>query len=100
MLRITIQENDGAMAIKLEGRVAGPYVAELSRAWMERAPLPSTTKLSLDLRDVTYMDNSGRQVLQKIYTETKAELMAGTPWTRSLAQQITRCGIHPDDEEL
>jgi anti-anti-sigma regulatory factor len=88
MLRITIQENEGAMAMKLEGRIAGPNVAELSRVWMERAPFPETTKLSLDLRDVIYADDSGRRVLREIYTQTNAELVTGTQWTHYLAAEI------------
>ena len=100
MLRVTIQENEGAMVIKLEGRVTEPYVAELSRAWMEKVPFPATKKLSLDLRDVINLDNSGRRVLREIYTQTNAELVTGTPWTQSLAQQITRSDAHPEYEEL
>lgn len=88
MLRITIQENEGAMAMKLEGRIAGPNVAELSRVWKERAPFPSTTKLSLDLCDVIYADDSGRRVLREIYTQTNAELVTGTLWTHYLAAEI------------
>jgi hypothetical protein len=88
MLRITIQENEGAMAMKLEGRIAGPNVAELSRVWAERAPFPDSTKLSLDLRDVIYADDLGRRVLREIYTQTNAELVTGTLWTHYLAAEI------------
>jgi anti-anti-sigma regulatory factor len=88
MLRITIQENEGAMAMRLEGRIAGPNVAELSRVWKERAPSPGSTKLSLDLRDVIYADDSGRRVLREIYTQTNAELVTGTLWTHYLAAEI------------
>jgi hypothetical protein len=88
MLRITIQENEGAMAMRLEGRIAGPNVAELSRVWKERAPFPDSTKMSLDLRDVIYADDSGRRVLREIYTQTNAELVTGTLWTHYLAAEI------------
>ena len=100
MLRITIQENENSMVIKLEGRIAGPYVAELSRVWGDRAPFPSTKKLTLDLHNVLNLDSYGRQVLREIYIQTNAELVTGTPWTQSLAQQIMRSDAHPDNEEL
>jgi hypothetical protein len=89
-LRITIHENEVAMEIKLEGRMAGPWVDELTRVWKEKAPHLASRKLLLDLRDMTYSDAYGTQALRDIYLQTNAELLAGTPWTRFIAEQITR----------
>jgi len=100
MLRITIEENPKAAVIKLEGRIAGPWVAELSKVWVESAPQFADKSLALDLRSVTYADNAGTQVLRGIYAQTRAELVAGTPWTQFLAEQITRDGAQPVEEEL
>ena len=100
MLRISIEENPQAAVIKLEGRVAGPWVAELSRVWVETAPQLAYKNLALDLRNVTYADNAGTQVLRGIYAQTGAELVAGTPWTQFLAEQITRLSAQPVEEEL
>jgi len=41
-----------------------------------------------DLRDVTYMDASGMQVLRQIFRETSAAFVANTPLTESFANQI------------
>jgi hypothetical protein len=65
-------------------------VAELSRVWVETAPRLASRILLLDLRDVTYADMHGMQALREIYSQTHAKLLAGTPWTESLAEQITR----------
>jgi hypothetical protein len=100
MLRISIEENPQAAVIKLEGRIAGPWVAELSRAWLETAPKLTHKNLALDLRNVTYADDAGTQVLRGIYSQTGAELVAGTPWTQFLAEQITRSSAQPVEEEL
>ncbi|HEY1984273.1 MAG TPA: hypothetical protein VGG85_02630 [Terracidiphilus sp.] len=89
-LRITIQENDTAITITLEGRVAGPWIAELSNAWREIAPKLSNRRLSIDLRNVIYSEPQGKQVLREIYAQTHATLVATTPWTEYLAQEITR----------
>ena len=89
-LRITIQENEIAMEIKLEGRLAGPWVNELTRVWQEKAPQLGSKKLLLDLRNMTYADAYGTQTLRDIYGQTNAVLLAGTPWTRFIAEQITR----------
>jgi len=100
MLRITIDETTEALEMKLEGRVAGPWAEELSRVWMETAPRLATRKLVLDLSSITYADAGGTHVLGQIYSQTKAELLAGTLWAQSLADQITRGDSHYGIEEL
>jgi anti-anti-sigma factor len=100
MLRISIDENVEMLELKLEGRIAGPWAEELSRVWVETAPRLATRKLVLDLSSVTYADSSGTQVLGKIYAQTHADLLAGTLWTQSLAEQISRYGAQTKNEEL
>jgi anti-anti-sigma regulatory factor len=89
MLRITVEQNSDSMTLKLEGRVAGPWVAELNRLWEETAPQLQKRRLSLDLRETTYADAGGIQVLKAIYSQTGASILAGTPWTRYLAEEVT-----------
>ena len=73
----------------LEGRVAGPWVSELDRAWAETAsPIGRKEDFSLDLRDVTYSDASGKQALRSIYEQTHAELIAGSVWAQYLANKL------------
>ena len=88
MLRITVQESGEAIELKLEGRVAGPWVDELRHTWSETSPRRQQKKLSLDLRNVTYSDPRGLDVLREIYAQTGAEVIAGSPWTQYLAEQI------------
>jgi hypothetical protein len=97
MLRITIHEDDETIGMMLEGRIAGPWVAELSRAWLETSPRLGDRKLSLDLRNVTYSDTGGKQVLREIYAQTNAELIAGSIWAEYLAEEITK--TNRDNEE-
>ena len=75
--------------MKLEGRVAGPWASELDRVWVETAPRASSKKLVIDLHNVTYADANGKQVLRDIYSQTHAELVATTPWTQFLAEEVT-----------
>ena len=88
MLRISMKETGEELRIKLEGRIAGLWTAELNRFWVETAPRLAARKLSLDLRDVTYADPGATQLLSEIYAQTGAELLAGTVWTQSLAEEI------------
>lgn len=88
MLRITVEEKPETVVLKLEGRLAGPWAAELGRLWQEKAPGFAQKKISLDLREVTFADPSGMRLLQDIYSQTSAELITGTPWTQYLAEEV------------
>ena len=98
MLRITTQEDEQAVEITLEGRVAGPWVPEISRAWMETAPRLAARKLSIDLRNVTYADALGKQALRHIHAQSGAELIVSTPWTQYLAEEIRNYTLSPEME--
>jgi anti-anti-sigma regulatory factor len=98
-LRITINQSEQGAVMKLEGRLAGPWVAELSRTWKEQAPLLASKKLFLDLRDVTYSDARGTQALRDIYGQSGAELLSGNPWTRFLAEEVKRVNHQTIDQE-
>jgi anti-anti-sigma regulatory factor len=74
----------------LEGRVAGVWAEELRRTWKELAPLVGRRKLSIDLSNTTYADEAGIGILRTIYTITAADLVTNTPWTKYLAEEITR----------
>lgn len=90
MLRIAIKQNAEATLIILEGRITGPWTAELGRTWAELAPTLGTCKLTIDLQNTTYADACGIQILRDIFLQTAAEIVTGTPWTEYLAEQITR----------
>jgi len=65
------------MVIQFEGRIAGPWVAELGQAWAEAAPRLKSRKLSLNLCGAT--------------------LIASNPWTQFLASEIA--GDNEDEIE-
>jgi hypothetical protein len=90
VLRITVDENPETVVIKLEGRVAGPWAAELGRLWEEKAPTVAKRRLSLDLREITFADAGGMRILKTIYSQTGAAIVTGTPWTQYLAEEVAR----------
>ena len=98
-LRITVQQNAEAIVMKLEGRIAGPWAAELGRLWKQTAPALAERKLSLDLRETTYADADGIRNLKAIYAQTEADILTGTPWTQYLADEVKRKDAKPEDEE-
>jgi hypothetical protein len=99
-LKISIEERSQDVQIKLEGRIAGPWTAELSRVWVEAAPRFAGKSLVLDLRDVTFADEGATKLLREIYQQSHAEIVAGTVWTQSLAERIKREDLQPHIEEL
>lgn len=97
-LRITVESNAESVVLKLEGRLAGPWVAELDRLWAQTSPERGARNLALDLRDTTYADAQGIQTLRSIYRETGAAVLASTPWTQYLAEEVTRSNAEPNEE--
>jgi anti-anti-sigma regulatory factor len=88
MLRITFNETESGMELVLEGRIVGPWVQELERVWVETAPRLGSKKLSIDLRNVTYADASGKRVLRTIFSQSGAELVANSLGIQDLAEQV------------
>lgn len=89
MLRITI-ESEGVAVPKLilEGRIAGPWVDELDRVWADASSKLAGKKIEIDVRNVTYANAAGKEVLRKIVTETHAELLTGGLSTQDLADEV------------
>ncbi len=88
MLKIAIQETTAHLTLKLDGRLAGLWVAELERVW-EAEILHQGRRLDvLDIRDLTFANTEGALLLKRIYKETKAAILASTPWTRALSDEI------------
>jgi hypothetical protein len=98
-LRITVEEDAQAMVVKLEGRVVGPWAAELDHLWEQTSPMLAQRKLSLDLRETTYADAGGIRALRAIYSQTKAVILTSTPWTQYLAEEVTRKNQNQNDAE-
>jgi ABC-type transporter Mla MlaB component len=61
MLKISEPSANNALTLKLEGRLIGPWVAELKNA-CERH-LATRRSVHLDLADVTFADRTGLELL-------------------------------------
>ncbi len=90
MLKITVLEKPEAVAIKLEGRLGGPWTIELARTWKALAPSLNSRRCSLDLCDVTYVDTGGRHLLREIYEESRAAFISNTPLSEHFAADAMR----------
>ncbi len=74
MLRITVEEGDDRISLRLEGRMCGPWIGELRTSWSKARASRFGRKLVVDLRGVTFIDREGREVLLSIHREG-AELL-------------------------
>ena len=88
------------MIIKLEGRVTGPWVAELDHLWEHASPKLASRQLSLDLRETTYADAGGVRALRAIYSQTQAVILTSTPWTQYLAEEVRGKSQQQPDAEV
>src|SRR5579863_310110 len=75
MLRITIHEDGTVRRLELAGRLEGPWVAETERAW--RASLGPDQKIEIDLRQLTSVDNAGRDLLAAFHRSGACLIVEG-----------------------
>ncbi len=81
MLRIWTEENRNGtrgLRLRLEGRVQGPWVAEVARAVGE--VIARGVPLSLDLGSVSFVDADGLALLRRLQSE-QVRLENCTPFT-------------------
>jgi hypothetical protein len=87
MLKITVLERPEIVAIKLEGRLGGPWTTELDRTWKTLASSLGSRRLSLDLCDMTYADIEGQRLLRKIFECSEAAFVTSTPLSKHFAAE-------------
>jgi hypothetical protein len=87
MLKITIQRKVGGMTLALEGKVAGPWVRELELCWHSAAGMQQSDPVRVDLSSVTFIDEEGKSLLEKMYREG-AELVASGCLNRCIVEGI------------
>jgi hypothetical protein len=86
MLRITIHEEDKACRLELAGKLEGPWVAETEKAW--RASIRPDQKIEIDLRELTSVDNDGRDLLGAFQRSGACLIVEGV-WMTALLGDLT-----------
>jgi anti-anti-sigma regulatory factor len=87
MLKITTLTNAESTALRLEGRLAGPWVQELERCWDSTIGMTTNHPLTVDLSAVTYIDSDGKDLLKKIHRQG-AKLVASGCLTSCIVNEI------------
>jgi len=87
---VTVQDEPERLIMTLEGRMVGPWVAECRQTWTKLLSSLSRRKLALDLCSVTFIDESGLELLREIYRATRADMITSSPLTKHFAEQAIR----------
>jgi outer membrane protein len=69
MLRITTEKKRGKIALSVEGRLAGPWVAALEQCWRELHAASPREKFHIDLCGVSFIDAGGKVLLMEIHRQ-------------------------------
>jgi hypothetical protein len=69
MLRITTETPRLEHTLRLEGRLAGPWVDELARTWGEVRAEHDGGSFRVDLDGVTFVSPSGKSLLRRMHQE-------------------------------
>jgi anti-anti-sigma regulatory factor len=75
MLRIIIHNDTEVTRLIIEGRLTGKWARELERCWRQATAIPSSPRILVELRDVRFVDEEGRELLRQM-AQAGAELMA------------------------
>ena len=86
MLRITTQDFGTVCRLELAGRLEGPWVSETECVWCSL--LSSDRQIEVDLRQLTGIDDSGRELLSAMY-QAEVSLIGEGVWMTSLIEELT-----------
>ena len=88
MLKVTTTSQNQTITLKLEGKLAGPWVQEVTRVWDDTAQSPRSDYV-VDLRSVTFIDIPGQALLATM-SRQGAQLIAADCLTRNIVDEIRR----------
>ncbi len=90
MLRITTEHEAHDIRLKLDGKLAGPWVEELASSWQAATLSAGERKAVLvDLSGVTFVDSEGKRLLSKMCAEG-AKFRTSCCMTRGIVERIRR----------
>jgi len=98
MLKITLHDSADEFRFRLEGKLSGPWVAELRGCWQTASSTTQGRRSVLDLREVDFVDASGESLLSEM-TRAGVSLQVSTPFMRAVVEGISHDGDYGRVEE-
>lgn len=91
MLRITFIDTDSEEKWVLQGRLIGPWAAELLSSWKKAHHENQDRNCTVDLCQVTFIDAKGEKVLTKMIREGAHFVVSGLYATHVVKNLEDRC---------
>lgn len=98
MLKISVKEDSSSVALDVEGRLAGPWVAELEECWKREEARTAGKPCSVRLCAVSFIDDAGKQLLSRMH-ERGTILQGNGCMVRAIVAGITRGSAYRAEEE-
>lgn len=95
MFKISIVEQRRHRRLMLEGRLGGPWTAEVENAWTVAGEHLDGRKLVVDLRNVTHISAEGESTLFRLMREGARFSCKGVLTKHVLKQLARRCRSTP-----
>jgi hypothetical protein len=89
MLRVSYSDTSGEQRWSLCGALTGPWVDELRSSWRQARERAAQAHAVIDLRNVTFIDEAGEELLQEMQS-AGAELIAAGIENKDLIANLTR----------
>lgn len=87
MMKATQTQEGNHILIRVEGRLSGPWVAELERTWNAAIASSEPADVQLELAGVSFIDEDGKQLLRKICGAGTRIVAAGC-LTRAIVEEL------------
>jgi outer membrane protein len=88
VMKISAVTDEGRTILKVEGRVAGPWVKELEQAWERAREAGGGGEVAVDLSRATFIDAEGKKLLERMH-RGGSKLVARGCLTRTIVEEIT-----------
>jgi hypothetical protein len=85
MLEVTVHEDGTFCRLEPAGRLAGPWVLETEYAW--RSALCSGRQIEVDMRQLTNIDDAGRELLLVMHLAGVRLIVEGL-WMKGIVEEI------------
>jgi len=85
MLKITLHDSADEFRFRLEGKLAGPWVAELRGCWQTASSTTKGRRTVLDLREVDFVDAAGESLLHDM-SRAGVSLQVATPFMQAVVE--------------
>lgn len=87
MLRISVVNDPRTTRFKLEGKLAHEWVGEAQKAWAALSELNGKKRLVVELFDVSFVDQAGRELLVTMHQDG-ATLLGCGPMMSAVIEEI------------